>query len=46
MTRWGIRGSSPCVQNNGNAPANGEFFRVEGGEVHEVAVGPSPCRHH
>src|ERR1035437_8887320 len=25
---------------NGNAPANGEFFRVEGGEVHEVAVGP------
>lgn len=22
------------------APANGEFFRVEGGEVHEVAVGP------
>jgi len=25
---------------NGNAPANGEFFRVAGGEVHEVAVGP------
>ena len=25
---------------NGNAPANAEFFRVEGGEVHEVAVGP------
>jgi Ni,Fe-hydrogenase III large subunit len=25
---------------NGNAPANGEFFRVEGGEIHEVAVGP------
>ena len=24
----------------GNAPANGEFFRVEGREVHEVAVGP------
>ena len=24
----------------GNAPENGEFFRVEGGEVHEVAVGP------
>ena len=21
-------------------PANGEFFRVEGGEIHEVAVGP------
>lgn len=25
---------------NGEAPANGEFFRVDGGEVHEVAVGP------
>jgi Ni,Fe-hydrogenase III large subunit len=25
---------------NGNAPANGEFFRVDGPEVHEVAVGP------
>lgn len=25
---------------SGNAPANGEFFRVDGGEVHEVAVGP------
>jgi Ni,Fe-hydrogenase III large subunit len=25
---------------NGNAPANGEFFRVSGAEVHEVAVGP------
>jgi Ni,Fe-hydrogenase III large subunit len=24
----------------GAAPAQGEFFRVEGGEVHEVAVGP------
>ncbi|MBK9139638.1 MAG: NADH-quinone oxidoreductase subunit C [Verrucomicrobia bacterium] len=24
----------------GNAPANGEFFRVEGSEIHEVAVGP------
>lgn len=24
----------------GNAPANAPFFRVEGGEVHEVAVGP------
>lgn len=24
----------------GPAPANGEFFRVEGREVHEVAVGP------
>lgn len=25
---------------NGNAPANGEFFRVGGPEIHEVAVGP------
>jgi Ni,Fe-hydrogenase III large subunit len=25
---------------NGNAPENGEFFRVDGPEVHEVAVGP------
>ena len=25
---------------NGNAPANGEFFRVGGREIHEVAVGP------
>jgi Ni,Fe-hydrogenase III large subunit len=25
---------------SGNAPANGEFFRVDGREVHEVAVGP------
>jgi Ni,Fe-hydrogenase III large subunit len=25
---------------NGVAPANGEFFRVEGREIHEVAVGP------
>lgn len=24
----------------GEAPANGEFFRVDGAEVHEVAVGP------
>lgn len=24
----------------GNAPANGEFFRVNGPEIHEVAVGP------
>lgn len=24
----------------GNAPANGEFFRVDGREIHEVAVGP------
>lgn len=32
----------PVRQTNadGNAPANGEFFRVAGGEIHEVAVGP------
>jgi Ni,Fe-hydrogenase III large subunit len=31
-----VRKSAP----NGVAPANGEFFRVEGREIHEVAVGP------
>jgi len=30
----------PVRKNNGAAPAVGEFFRVEGREVHEVAVGP------
>ena len=30
----------PVRRMNGNAPANGEFFRVAGPEVHEVAVGP------
>jgi Ni,Fe-hydrogenase III large subunit len=30
----------PVRRTNGNAPANGEFFRVNGSEVHEVAVGP------
>ncbi len=30
----------PVRKNNGDAPANGEFFRVEGREIHEVAVGP------
>jgi Ni,Fe-hydrogenase III large subunit len=30
----------PVRRGNGNAPANGEFFRVNGNEVHEVAVGP------
>ena len=30
----------PVRRNAGNAPAVGEFFRVDGGEVHEVAVGP------
>src|SRR5206468_9412069 len=28
------------INANGNAPANGEFFRVVGREIHEVAVGP------
>ncbi len=30
----------PVRQTAGAAPANGEFFRVDGGEIHEVAVGP------
>lgn len=30
----------PVRRTEGNAPANGGFFRVDGGEVHEVAVGP------
>jgi len=30
----------PVRWTNGDAPAAGEFFRVEGSEVHEVAVGP------
>lgn len=30
----------PVRRTNGDAPANGTFFRVEGQEVHEVAVGP------
>jgi Ni,Fe-hydrogenase III large subunit len=30
----------PVRRTAGNAPANGEFFRVGGGEIHEVAVGP------
>lgn len=30
----------PVRKNDGNAPANAPFFRVEGPEVHEVAVGP------
>jgi Ni,Fe-hydrogenase III large subunit len=30
----------PVRASAGTAPAMGEFFRVEGGEVHEVAVGP------
>jgi len=30
----------PVRRTNGTAPANGDFFRVDGREVHEVAVGP------
>lgn len=30
----------PVRRCNGDAPANGEFFRVNGSEIHEVAVGP------
>lgn len=30
----------PVRRSAGDAPANAPFFRVEGGEVHEVAVGP------
>jgi Ni,Fe-hydrogenase III large subunit len=30
----------PVRRSNGNAPATAEFFRVGGGEIHEVAVGP------
>lgn len=30
----------PVRRTAGDAPANSPFFRVEGGEVHEVAVGP------
>ena len=30
----------PVRRTTGDAPANGEFFRVAGPEVHEVAVGP------
>lgn len=30
----------PVRASSGVAPANGEFFRVDGREIHEVAVGP------
>jgi Ni,Fe-hydrogenase III large subunit len=30
----------PVRRSAGDAPANGDFFRVEGREIHEVAVGP------
>jgi len=30
----------PVRHGDGGAPANGRFFHVDGGEIHEVAVGP------
>jgi Ni,Fe-hydrogenase III large subunit len=30
----------PVRRSAGDAPANGEFFKVDGSEIHEVAVGP------
>ncbi|MFA7343521.1 MAG: hypothetical protein WC003_04380 [Terrimicrobiaceae bacterium] len=30
----------PVRKGGGGAPLNGEFFRVDGSEIHEVAVGP------
>jgi Ni,Fe-hydrogenase III large subunit len=30
----------PVRQTAGDAPAHGDFFRVDGAEIHEVAVGP------
>jgi Ni,Fe-hydrogenase III large subunit len=30
----------PVRRNQGDRPAVGDFFRVQGGEIHEVAVGP------
>jgi len=30
----------PVRRSDGHAPVNGEYFRVDGGEIHEVAVGP------
>jgi Ni,Fe-hydrogenase III large subunit len=30
----------PVRRTDGDAPANAEFFRVTGGQIHEVAVGP------
>src|SRR5581483_10423668 len=30
----------PVRKGNGSAPENGTFFRVDGNEIHEVAVGP------
>ncbi|MCX6877668.1 MAG: NADH-quinone oxidoreductase subunit C [Verrucomicrobia bacterium] len=40
LTPTGHPWLKPVRRTAGNAPANGEFFRVDGGEIHEVAVGP------
>jgi Ni,Fe-hydrogenase III large subunit len=40
LTPTGHPWLKPVRRTHGNAPANGEFFRVDGGEIHEVAVGP------
>jgi Ni,Fe-hydrogenase III large subunit len=40
LTPQGHPWLKPVRRTAGNAPANGEFFRVDGGEIHEVAVGP------
>ncbi len=40
LTPTGHPWLKPVRRGHGNAPANGEFFRVSGREVHEVAVGP------
>jgi Ni,Fe-hydrogenase III large subunit len=40
LTPTGHPWLKPVRRINGNAPANGEFFRVEGREIHEVSVGP------
>jgi Ni,Fe-hydrogenase III large subunit len=40
LTPWDHPWLKPVRCSGGSAPAMGEFFRVEGREVHEVAVGP------
>jgi len=40
LTPTGHPWLKPVRRTAGQAPANGEFFRVEGPEIHEVAVGP------
>lgn len=37
---WGHPWLKPVRRSSGMAPANADFFRVDGREVHEVAVGP------